>query len=484
MKILFIHPTNYGYWIPMGIASLSAYLNKNGHETAIYDTTRKEFSTTKEELNEKILQFNPGLIAVSCISADFHLALQIADFIKRHHKIDIVFGGVHATIDPENVISNPNIDMICIGEGEIALLELVNKMESGREYFDTLNFWFKKHDIIIKNPVRPLIEELDSLPFPDRELFDEKHVLVDDGISLTIPFIAGRGCPFNCPYCINSTLKEMYRGKGRYVRLKTVEYLIAEIKEVLNKYTPAKPTKISFFDDTFTLNKKWMNEFCEIYRKEIGFPFTCLTRVDTISEEVLLLLKKAGCVTVEMSIETGNMDLRNKVLNRSQTNDQIISAFELARKVGLKTMAFNMVGLPYETKETIRDTINLTKKANPDYKQAAIFQPYKGLPLRDLCIEKGYIKKDDNIIFGVHSISSMNLPEISRYDIIKAHDLFDLYVDYPYYLYSLFDFVYYAFYHINQRDKITKLLYILDIYKKTGLKNVLRLAYNKINHKD
>lgn len=478
-KILFIYAhSGFEYWMPIGIASLSAYLKKHGHDVELYDTTKKEFPVIESELNMKISDFNPNLIAVSSLSTSIDLAYNIAEFIKKHHDIKILFGGVHTTTVPEKVISKPFVDMVCIGEGEHALLELVTKMENKEDYFDTQNFWFKKDNTIIKNQIRPLIADLDSLPFPDRTIFDDRHIFSDYGIFI----MAGRGCPFGCFYCGNSFLMGLYKGKGNYVRMHSVDYVINEIKDVLKTYGQKtnRPMKIYFQDDTFTLNVKWLTEFCERYSTEIGVPFTCLTRVDTVSEKILLLLKKTGCVDVFMAIETGNIYLRNKILNRYQTDEQIVSAFKTARNVGLKTAASNIIGIPFETKETLMETILINKKANPDIAQAFILQPYAGLPINKISIENGFLDENIPLTGTEHSSSLLKLPGLNVYDLDKVHDLFGLYVKYPKFLYIFFDGIYYLFYHLGQRDKVKKFLAMVSLYKYIGLRKFTFVVFRKI----
>ncbi len=483
VKVLFINShSGHEYWTPIGIASLSAYLKQQGHVVDLYDTTRKKLPEIEPELNTKIAQFNPDLIAISTLSASFDLAIAIAEFIKKHHDIKILFGGVHPTLVPEKVISYPCVDMVCMGEGELALSELLFKIENKENYFDTQNFYFKKGNAIIRNPVRPLIEDLDSLPFPDRSLFDDQCVLSDDGGVQLINIICGRGCPFDCYYCNNSFLNNLYKGKGKYVRMHSVIYVINEIKEILKTYASKanRPLKIYFHDDTFTLNKKWLKEFCDKYVEEIGLPFACLTRADTTSEEVFSLLKDAGCVDVSMGIETGNLWLRNNMLNRYQTDEQIITAYKTARKFGIKTISYNLIGIPHETKHTMMETIEINKKANPDIAKVSILQPYEGLQLYKISKEDGFLIENESLTSSQHSPSHLKFKELSKYDLEKIHDLFTLYVKYPNYLYPLFDLPYYLLYHLGQKDKPKKFLDTVALYQYVGIKRFAFLALRKI----
>lgn len=274
------------------------------------------------------------------------------------------------------------------------MLEFLDKLEKKKSIANIKNLWVKEDGRIFKNPVRPLVQSLDKLPFPDRELFDyETYLKWNHG---TATFLSTRGCPFNCSYCINHFLVKMYHGKGRYVRFRSIRNLLEEIKQVLKRY--GKNVKnIEFYDDTFTLDEKRIEEFCRQYPKEIGLPFNINARVNATNPRLFKILKKAGCVRVSIGIESGDDYIRNKILKRNMTDEQIISTFNAAREAGLKTYAFNMVGIPFETKKSIEKTIQLNKKCKPDYVGVSIFNAFKGTEIYEICkknkwLEKGYAK--------------------------------------------------------------------------------------------
>ena len=439
MKILFVHSSDFGYYIFLGISDLSAYLKQEGHETLLYDTTNKDITSIRTEVHEVINEYKPDLIAMSCTSMDYSKAIRIAKYIKSTYDIKIIFVGVHPTVDPHGTISNECVDMVCVGEGEFAVAELLIALENEEDCSNISNIWTKKEGVIKSNPVRPLIQNLDELPFSDRELFDKQHVIVKNRDIHVIPVSAGRGCPYECPYCINYYLKELYSGKGKMVRIKSVNRLIDEIKHIVKSYTIPEDSQIAFMDEIFTLNKTWLREFCDVYRREIELPFTCVTRIDSINYETAKMLKDAGCKTVFMSIESGNHNLRVNVLNRNHTDTEIINAFKIAKGAGLHTISLNMIGIPYETKYTMQDTINLNKRAKPDETGVSIFQPFQGTAFRDLCIKEGFY--DGAEISGI-SKKGLNLPNISTYTLERTHALFSLYVRYPSILYPIINMQY------------------------------------------
>lgn len=392
LNILFVYPNivESPKDISTGIAILSALCKKNNHQVDLIDST---FGIDDSEIINKLKQFKPDIVAITTATNDFDYACHIADLIKKNSKTLVIAGGYHPTIAPEEVISKKYFDIVCIGEGEEAFLELIDNLEKNKPIGKIKNLWIKKlvngKTKILKNPVRNLIQNLDSLPFPDREIFDYSRYL--EWNHGTATFLSTRGCPFNCSYCINHFLIKMHAGKGKYVRFRSIESLFQEIKHVLKKYK--KISNIEFYDDTFTLDEKRVEEFCRRYRKEIGIPFNINARVNAVNPRLFKILKDAGCVRVSIGIESGDEYIRNKILKRNMTDEQIISAFKSAREAGLKTYSFNMVGIPFETKESIEKTINLNRKCMPGYVGVSIFNVFKGTEMYETCKKHGWLRK-------------------------------------------------------------------------------------------
>jgi len=389
MKILFVYPNivESPKDISNGIATLSAVLKNKGHETSLIDTT---FKLSDEEILTKAKSFNPDLIAITTAANDFEYASGIANLLKKNLKVPLIAGGFHPTIAPEEAISKKSFDMICIGEGEQALLELVTNLENKKPITKIKNLWFKKNGKIIKNPVRPLIQNIDSIPLPDREIFDyHKYLEWNHG---TATFLSTRGCPFNCSYCINHFLMKLYARRG-YVRFRSINSLFKEIKQVLKIYKD-KVRNIEFYDDTFTLDEERVREFCKRYPIEIGIPFNINVRVNAANPKLFRLLKDAGCVRVSIGIESGDEYIRNKILKRNMSDQQIINTFKAAKKAGLKTYSFNMIGIPFETKKSIEKTINLNRKCKPDYIGVSIFNAFKGTEIYSVCQKNNWLRKE------------------------------------------------------------------------------------------
>src|SRR3989338_877697 len=373
--------------ISHGLAQISAVLKKEGHIIELLDSTFQELSD--ETIINKVKEFQPQLVAMTAASNDYYYSKHIAEVIKKVSNVLILVGGFHAIIAPYDFVKHDCFDMVCIGEGEDAIKELAYYIQRGNINYNSKNIWFKRGEEVITNPLRKLNENLESLPFPDTELFDyQKYINANRGLAT---FISTRGCPYQCTYCINKTLIGKYAGLGKFIRYKSIDYLFEEIKGVIKKYNVKE---IEFYDDTFTLDIKRVREFCERYPKEIKLPFYLNVRVNSVTEEMFKLLKKAGCTRVNISLEAGDKYIRNEILKRNMTDEQIIQTFKWARVAGLETYAFNIIYLPYETKESIQKTIELNMKIQPDRVGASIFNAYKGTELYKICKENGWLKEE------------------------------------------------------------------------------------------
>ncbi|HLC86646.1 cobalamin-dependent protein [Candidatus Woesearchaeota archaeon] len=387
MRVLLIYPNiiETPKDISLGLSAVAAILKKDGHKVELVDTT---FGKSDNEIMQQVKNFNPELVCSSMATNEFKYATHIIDIIREYNpNVPVIVGGYHPTMVPLEVLNLKNVDMVCVGEGDLPIAEVANMLEKKEERTDILNVWFKtKEGKIVSNSQRPL-PNLDELPIPDRTIYDYQRYI--DWHNGTATFISTRGCPYPCTYCINRTQKEIYKGKGAFVRYKSVDKMLLEIKEVVDNY---KLKEVGFNDDTFTLNAVRVREFCEKYPKVVGnVPFYLNARVNCVSKEIFILLGKAGCKRVNMGVECGDPKIRNEILERDMSDEQIIQTFQWAREAGIETYAFNMIGLPYETKDSIQKTIELNKRINPDYTGCSIFTALPGTPLYDLCKKNSWL---------------------------------------------------------------------------------------------
>ena len=467
VNILFVYPNTIseGY-IPGGIAILSAVLKQAGHNTYLFDTTFFETEEKVRDLREKNLEFKsvnfekegfktkkvniqeefkktiekvkPDLIGATCTSNDYPFLSQLLKSIRKEYKIPIIVGGSHATVSPQSTIEEDFIDMICIGEGEEAMLELANRMQIKESLTDIKNIWIKKEGQIYKNSVRPLIKNLDSLPYPDWDLFDTRHHYkpFSGKIYYFGWFEFGRGCPYSCSYCINPYLHKLYKDKGRIYRTKTTKRMIDELGFFKNKY---KIEFIRFMDETFLampINK--IKNFAKIYTQSINLPFIIATRPESItSEKAKILGKMHSCKHVSIGIESGNEKIRKDICNRNTQQEDIILAFKLIKNAGIGTTSYNMLGLPTENRKNIFETIELNRKAKVDIAVVNFFYPFEGTPLREFCLKKGYISNNSNTMVNFVSDTILNMPQISKKELKGLRKTFSLYLEFPKLLYPL-----------------------------------------------
>lgn len=443
-KVLFVYvnPLRIPY-IDLGIASLSAYLKEKGFKTNLIDFT---FGLKEKKAIQELKKYSPEIVCFSSRSGEYKEVERIAKIFKKNHKALYICGGIHPTVFPKEVISSKAFDGLCIGEGEVALYELVKKVNQGKSFFKTKNFWFKKVKKIIKNPLRPLIKDLDSLPMIDYDLFDMKQYLtVRYG---QLDYVSARGCPFQCTYCINHFLIKKYKNKGVYARTKSGKKIINELKILKNKFPKLNTIKIA--DELFIINKKRLKYLSKNYKKKIGLPFECDVRADFCNENTIKMLKKMGCSKLNIAIESGDENLRKKLLKKNISDKDIINAFKLARKYEIPTMSFNIIGFPNETKEQIEKTISLNKIVKPDSLQVTIFTPFKGTDLYNYCKENNLLKTEDiemSYYFGNYLKNpNLNRKELEYYskhfsflaykdrNIIKAYMLLLREYSIPYFL--------------------------------------------------
>ncbi|TAK35119.1 MAG: radical SAM protein [Chloroflexota bacterium] len=392
MRVLLVYPNIIGFPkdVSLGLATLAAVLKQHGHMVHLLDASFT--ALTEKHIISTCKEFDPQLVAISSVSGNLPHGEYVAGVIKRHFDLPIICGGVHATVAPEETIAKDCFDMICVGEGEMALLELVESLEKGEDNTAIGSIWFKRGGQVIRNSARPLVESLDDLPAPDRSIYDFERYL--KWHHHQAGFLSSRGCPYRCTYCINHVLQEEYRGMGTFVRFRSVDHLLTEVKDVITRY-PVR--SVEFYDDTFTLNRQRIMEFCEKYPREIGLPFHMNTRVNVVDDKLLHALKSAGCQRVHFGVEAGDPEIRNKILRRNLSDEQMIRAFAAARAAGLRTYSFNMIGVPHETRETIRKTVELNRKLRPDYVQVSIFTAYKGTDLYEQCKENGWLDESHGI---------------------------------------------------------------------------------------
>ncbi len=396
MKILFL--CSEDKWL--GVGYLSSYLKQNGHKTSllfdplffnkayIRSARLKTFFHKDREFLEQLKTIRPDLIGFPVVAANYQWALDMAAVIKRHFDIPVIFGGPHATIIPDEVISNPQVDMIAVGEAEESLLELADK---GLRKRDIKGIWFKDGKDITRNGLRELTVDINKYPFPDDELYYEQ---LPPSYRITPSVITSRGCPYSCTYCGNQILQEIHKKAGakQWVRRRSIDNVIAELRWRKESH---KSRHFVFMDDIFSSDIKWMREFVRGYNKHIRLPFNCLAHPSLAKEETIALLKEAGCILVDFGLQTGCASIRERVLQRYEKNEEVIRVAKACKKYRLKFAMDCILNLPEDTEDTVKESLNLFNTARPDMVNCFPLAYLPGTKIVEIARKRGILNDKD-----------------------------------------------------------------------------------------
>jgi anaerobic magnesium-protoporphyrin IX monomethyl ester cyclase len=421
-NIYLIYPdVNSWHGLPYhsGLASISAVLKNNGYNVKV-----KYFSSENQyaEIINEIIEFQPSVVGFTTVETQFGYVQELAALVKEKYACVTVVGGTHITLWPQALLEKGSVGLDCgmRGECEDPFVDLIKKIEKSEDYHGVDNICYRdfKTGGLVQNPLRPLVQNMETLPHPATEVFDFQNIIDENQVAL---FHFNRGCPYPCTYCSAQNLALQYGKVKDGMRHRPVDNAIEEIKLTLEKYNVPQDTLLLFTDDLFTLNKEWLYEFLPRYEAEIGRPFWSTARSNTASAEQFDRLKSAGADTIMMAIESGNDFIRNKVMKRNISRKVMFRSFELADRYGLKTCSPCVIGVPGETPEHIEDSLDTVAQLNVTSKEANIFYPYQGTPLRVTCDENGFLP--DIFQSGVKERrdSVLNLPTITKEEIKYYH---------------------------------------------------------------
>jgi len=464
IKVLFIYPNPMmDNLIPINISLLSACLKKAGHQTKLFDTTfydtggpvgddfrEKNLQVIKTDLSEHgitriktdikedfrkmVDEYKPDLIALSVFEISYKQGLMLLKDIKKDHDILTIVGGVFATFSSEDVIREDCVDIVCVGEGEDALVELCNKLRDKKDITKIKNLWVKKDGKIYKNDLRPL-KNLDNLPLQDWTIYDTKRLYKPflGDIKITGGFETARGCVHNCAFCCNPGFRKLYKGKGIFFRIKSPERIVEEVKHFKKKYNLSF---IKFVDADFLCkSEKTFLKFVKLYKK-VKVPFWCEARAENITEKRVKLLESIGCEGMALGLESGNETIRNKLIKKNLKRETIIKAFKILRKSKMRICVNVIIGFPFESRKEIFDTIRLVRELNIDNPIVNIFNPYRGTELHEICVKEGFMSKD-TLAGDYRGEFVLDMPQITKEELYGIQRAFPLYVKFPRILYPL-----------------------------------------------
>ncbi|MCK9474669.1 MAG: B12-binding domain-containing radical SAM protein [Candidatus Muirbacterium halophilum] len=415
MKVTFV----YGGFESLGVESLSACLKQAGHKTnliyspKLFNDTMSEISIIaklfehKNYIIKKVIGDKPDIVAFSAVTDDFLWCIDIAKKIKKlKPSIIILFGGIHITSVPDIVIKHKFIDILCIGEGEQAIVELCNKLKQKKDIYQIQNLWvrdFKNNKLIHKNPLRPLIYDLDVLPFSDKDLFYKKAPYNEEHYTI----MATRGCTLNCPFCHHNVERKAYKGHKYGMRTRSPENIIKELTIARKKY---KFKYILFEDDLFLHDKEWIRKFTKLYIKsKINTPWFCVAHVHNIDDDVAEWLNLSGCKYIEIGIQTLSSQSRES-LNRPEETKHILSALKCLKK---HTIAFNcdhIAGIFGETEQSMLNAAKYYNEIRPNRIYLLFLTLYPNTDIAQEALKKGYatLKDVKDKIYGRGGTTTTN----------------------------------------------------------------------------
>ncbi|MBO3699320.1 B12-binding domain-containing radical SAM protein [Roseivirga sp. E12] len=359
---------------PLGLLYISAFLNQQEIENKVFDSTFSDM----QSLFEQIRTEKPKILAIYANLMTKLNVLEIAKVCKKlSPNTSVVMGGPDVTYNAENYLKN-GADYIVIGEGENTMFELVEHLQKHPEQppSDIAGLAYLNSGELTKTAPRTKVRDINELPIPNREAIDIQKYLDawkshhgQNALSVSTQ----RGCPYTCKWCSTAVYGQSYRRRSP---AKVVE----ELKEIKERYNP---DTIWFVDDVFTVSHKWLREFVGALETEgVKIPFECISRADRMNEEVIGLLKKAGCIRVWIGAESGSQKIID-AMDRRVSVDQVRNMIIETRKQGIEAGTFIMLGYPGETEEDIEETINHLKISNPDHFTITVAYPIKGTSLYD-----------------------------------------------------------------------------------------------------
>ncbi len=399
MKIAFFHK---GYE-DLGIQALSAYLKQRGHEVDLYydgstfssnvgldnallsrlfDVSAIEF---ERRVAERMSVTPPDVIGLAGPTANYRWSLRWARWAKERFGVPVVYGGPHATTAPETVIREDCVDALVRGEGELALAELMDTVAESRFQNTTIpSVWFKEGEEIVRNPVRAYLDDLDSLPFFDKELFGDKV----EAFYKQYMTMSGRGCPFQCTYCNQAAYKELYGRGAKHLRRRSPDHVIAELEQVTKHHDVRF---VSFRDDVFSINSTWLERFAELYAGRIALPFFCYGHPRTITDSIAEALAEAGCRQIKIGVQSFDEDVRREKLNRNYSNEDIFAATQRLKARGVEVLIDHMLLLPGETEDEVAHAVDQYIELQPDSITNFHLVLFPGTPMLDMALEQGTI---------------------------------------------------------------------------------------------
>ena len=375
--------------ISMGAGYIATVALNAGHDVTFIDTAYEPI----DETIQHILTGKFDLVLLSATTMFYKDAVKIAHAVKTESTVEILLGGIHATIMKDIILNEcPDIDYICVGEGEDFIIEFLDKYGTAAMY-EIQNLGYREEGVPTVNPIREATD-ITTLPRFKYGLYNQKSIVVSPPYAPKKGFcyvFSTRGCPYNCSYCCNTMFLSLY--KKSFLRKRNIDDVISELKDLKANHG----AEFFYFGDEMILfDKAHVTELFTRVHDEVKSPYGCMARVEHVTQDIVDLFKTTGCGYVGMGIECGNEEFRKKFLNRHMTNDQIINAFKLLRTIpDIMLTSYNMHRYPVDyDNELLVETRKLNAIVKPDIMQLSLFFPFPGTKLHDYCVENDLIDND------------------------------------------------------------------------------------------
>ena|GEM_PF-1341202 len=382
--ILQFAPDTRGRPIPRyepNLAVLLTLLKQRGHDLSLLGLARHDVSAVKAALAKSLPQLIYADVSAVCVNA----ARRTFQYIQEHEFLPIVVGGEYATADPAGALSLPGVQAAAIGEPDASLVTHFERLKDPAVGQIVQGIWLRDEQGLARPELPSLIEDLDSLPFGERELFGYADYVLGTG---EIEIAVGRGCPERCSYCLNEPTALIYSDRGIWDRRRSPENVISEIELLREQYPEAR--LLRFLDHHFALDVEWLEEFLAVYKDRGRLPFRCHLRANGNVEDIVLPLADAGCKLADIEIISASDFIRNEIFAMDLDELQIRATFEALRTAGVKTRAIVYLGAPYDSEASLEDARALLRRIRPDTSSIRPYYPWPGTAAAATCSENGW----------------------------------------------------------------------------------------------
>ncbi len=415
--------------INIGVGFLAGALKAIGVETSliVWHVTPEGPKEALSNVLGLIEKERADLLLISMMSLHRPYIFSLLDSVRDYYHGPVLIGGYHPIAFPEDLLNHPAVDAVCIGDGEGPLIQFIEALSiKNRKYAYRIPGFMSKASTYFPhnwNGGHWYVNDLNRFPYIDYDLFDKLKPLrsrrnlffgPNKQTLNVLPAITGRGCPYRCTYCSNAIRMSKFPSVKSYLRKYDPEKIVLHLKSAVRKY---QINFIDFLDELFIYNTKWLNDFCQLYKKNINIPFSAQVHLQFITEEICEMLKDCGWMLAAFGIECGDEEFRQKHLNRKMSNQAIAKKVRLLKRYGIKTVSYNIMGMPFENVRTLKATLEFNLKLRPDLAMHFYWQPLPGTALTNKAMEAGLLDKNVSVKnFG----STLNL-EGMDYKIVEEY---------------------------------------------------------------